>query len=296
MSSAEVKADKPRQIDTSIVINAPVEAVWKALTDAEELTRWFPLEARVKPGVGGSVWGSWRNEYQFESPIAAWEENRHLKLIYCEPIPPGTVGPDGKPMFPIPFQIACDYYLEAKGGKTVLRIVHSGFSSDPAWDAQYDGTVGGWAFEMRGLRHYLERHRGSRREVVAVRRFLTIPVEEAWGRLMGREGLFAEGRVEGAKEGDRYSMTTAAGDRLSGTVYINTPPAAFAAIVSEFGDAYLRVKIDRGCFPSFKPDANVWFSLYGEAARDAKKIGERYEALMTKLFGEVPAQQVASGE
>ncbi|HET6639495.1 MAG TPA: SRPBCC domain-containing protein, partial [Gemmatimonadota bacterium] len=33
-----------------IAIDAPVEVVWKALTDARELERWFPLEARVKPG------------------------------------------------------------------------------------------------------------------------------------------------------------------------------------------------------------------------------------------------------
>jgi len=31
------------------------ESVWKALTNAEELKRWFPLEARAEPGKGGKI-------------------------------------------------------------------------------------------------------------------------------------------------------------------------------------------------------------------------------------------------
>ncbi len=36
----------------------PASAVWHALTDAEELMRWFPPLARVEPGVGGSMFMS----------------------------------------------------------------------------------------------------------------------------------------------------------------------------------------------------------------------------------------------
>ena len=39
-----------RVIEKQIRIAAPTDVVWKALTDAEELTRWFPLDAKVKPG------------------------------------------------------------------------------------------------------------------------------------------------------------------------------------------------------------------------------------------------------
>ena len=35
-----------RRIETQYEINAPVADVWRALTDAEWLTNWFPLEAR----------------------------------------------------------------------------------------------------------------------------------------------------------------------------------------------------------------------------------------------------------
>jgi uncharacterized protein YndB with AHSA1/START domain len=39
----------------SIDINATPENVWRALTGAGELMRWFPLQARVTPGTGGQT-------------------------------------------------------------------------------------------------------------------------------------------------------------------------------------------------------------------------------------------------
>ena len=42
-----------------IAIDAPEEAVWKAIVDGEELTRWFVDAAKVEPGVGGSFRLSW---------------------------------------------------------------------------------------------------------------------------------------------------------------------------------------------------------------------------------------------
>ena len=39
-----------RFIEKTVVVDSPVDVVWHALTDAEELTRWFPVDARVKPG------------------------------------------------------------------------------------------------------------------------------------------------------------------------------------------------------------------------------------------------------
>ena len=44
-----------RTVEREIEIDAPLAAVWRAHTDAEEVTRWFPLHARVSPGAGGSV-------------------------------------------------------------------------------------------------------------------------------------------------------------------------------------------------------------------------------------------------
>ena len=60
MSDIKVKKDiDARVFDMSIDIDASADAVWSALTEARELTRWFPLEARVIPGEGGSMYWGW---------------------------------------------------------------------------------------------------------------------------------------------------------------------------------------------------------------------------------------------
>ena len=65
-----------RQQTHEIVIDAPIEAVWKAITDGEELTRWFVEEATVEPGVGGTITISWGGGDEGESRIEAWEPNQ----------------------------------------------------------------------------------------------------------------------------------------------------------------------------------------------------------------------------
>lgn len=43
-----------RRVETEIEIDAEIGEVWKALTDENELKRWWPLDARVVQGSGGS--------------------------------------------------------------------------------------------------------------------------------------------------------------------------------------------------------------------------------------------------
>ena len=54
-----------------IVIDAPIEAVWKAISDGEELTRWFVEEATVEPGVGGTITISWGGDEKAQGRIDA---------------------------------------------------------------------------------------------------------------------------------------------------------------------------------------------------------------------------------
>lgn len=49
---APEKAKIEKKIVREIEINSAVEEVWRALTDPDELAKWFPLEARVTPASG----------------------------------------------------------------------------------------------------------------------------------------------------------------------------------------------------------------------------------------------------
>ena len=51
----QTKPDTKRAFELALDIDASADEVWRALTEAEELMRWFPLEAQVAPGNGGSM-------------------------------------------------------------------------------------------------------------------------------------------------------------------------------------------------------------------------------------------------
>ena len=70
-----------RAVETELTVDAPAEAVWKAVADAEELVRWFPAQAEVSPGEGGSVRLAWDGNWASESRIEIWEPPRRLRTV-----------------------------------------------------------------------------------------------------------------------------------------------------------------------------------------------------------------------
>lgn len=273
MTDAKKQAPAGRKVEAAIDIEAPVEAVWKALADAAELTRWFPLDARVRPGAGGSIWISWGPPYEGESQIEIWEPNRRLKTVAQGVFGMGEGHGQARP-------IALDFFLEGRGGRTTLRLVHSGFGEGGSWDDEYDSVRRGWRYELQGLRHYLEKHRGEERQVIWPRVAMDLPLREAWGRLMSRDALLAEGRVEGLREGDRCTIRTASGDELRGTVLINDPPD-FAAVVENLNDALFRVHVEAS---AGLREAGLWLAAYGVPAERLAVLREKWTALLWKVF------------
>ena len=57
MSTKEEKPQEIMEIKKSIVIDASPEVVFKAISDPNELTNWFPDQAILEPG-------RWKNEVQ----------------------------------------------------------------------------------------------------------------------------------------------------------------------------------------------------------------------------------------
>lgn len=242
-----------RSVGFEVEIDAPIEAVWKALTDAAELERWFPLEARVEPGEGGKIWMSWKNEYAGESRIVRWEPNRHLAITWG--------GPDWAEHTQM-----TDYQLETRGGKTVVRVVTSGFPDDPSWDGWVEGTRRGWQFELQSLKHYLERHSGRLREVIYLRRRVALPHSEAWRRLMGPDGL-----------GERP---------LSACTFIDDPPHQHAGVVPGLNDALLRISLDPCGGRADVLDVTLWLAAYDVEEERLSRWRLEWPQLLARLFPE----------
>jgi uncharacterized protein YndB with AHSA1/START domain len=144
----------PRSHETSISIEAPIEEVWAALTEAKEIVRWFSPKVTVEPGVGGHIVSHWGPGMDWATTIEVWEPTRHLRL---SEVRDRMISPMEHKMSSR--RLVQDYYLETEGGKTVLRLAHSGFGDDEDWDLEYDATRGGWFSCFFRMKETIERHR-----------------------------------------------------------------------------------------------------------------------------------------
>jgi uncharacterized protein YndB with AHSA1/START domain len=244
--------EEGRRVEAEIEIDAPIDAVWHALTDADELVRWFPLDARVTPGEDGELWMSWKNEWEGASRILAWDPPRRLRTTWGEI--DGEVGGQ-----------RTEYNLEARGGRTYLRVVTSGFPDDPTWDAWVEGTQRGWTFELFSLRHYLEQHAGEDRDVLYLRRRTRLPRQEAWERLTGPDGL--------------------APRDFGGRVVDLSPPTQFAA-VAESPPGLVRMSMEPCHDGPDGLDVTLWLSAWGEHGVDLTRVEKEWRALLAGLFPE----------
>ncbi len=275
-----------RSIEVTLEIAAPAEDVWRALTSAKELMRWFPIKARVDPGVGGKIWTYWEDNLAGFNTIAVWEPERHLRTGWFDP---GHVPVEDQPdtIFyrdvEARSQLVVDYFLEAKGSTTTLRLVHSGFSRDAGWDDEFEGHRRGWTFELRSLRNYLEHHRGKDRYIAWVTRAIRIDDAAAWARLTSKDALLAEGSIEGLAAGERYALTTVHADRLEGEIILNEPPLQFAGTVENLDHSLVRAGIE-GC----TGERAMWFwvSFWGGDPARAEAVRIRWASKFEQLYGD----------
>lgn len=248
-SSADVGT---RDVEGRVEIDASPERVWKALTEAAELERWFPLEARVEPGEGGEIFVSWKNEHAGTSKILVWDPPRHLRTTWGSPEDEGGQA-----------QVT-DYHIEAVGGRTVLRVVTSGFPTDAAWDDWVEGTRLGWRYELSSLRHYLEEHDGEDRDVVYLRRRVDLSRREAWDRLFGAGGV------------DFGSLEPA-------TVHTEEP-RQYTAVLRDPPGGMLRLSMEP-CPPGIEgKDVTFFLSAWGEHRDRLAELEEAWAGTLERLF------------
>lgn len=214
-----------RSHENEIEIAAPPADVWKALTEGEELTRWFAVAAAVEPGEGGAWKVSWDESSLAEyGRIGAWEPTRRLRLVHQR-----TRGGET-------LTLIDDFELVALdgGARTRLRVVSSGFGSDASWDDEFEGTKNGWAVFIRNLRHYLEHHRGQDCETAGVPFLeLALAKPEAFAKLFGDGGVLPiDGPLD---EGRRVVIDTSFGERLNATIDFSRAPALLGLVVDGLG-------------------------------------------------------------
>lgn len=271
-----------RSIERQTEIDASPDAVFRALTDAAELTRWFPPEAHVTPGPGGEIRLVWDGHWDGRCAIRAWEPGKRLVYTWMETTAPPDVHTGGAPA-----PLLVDFVIEGRSGGTVLRLTHSGFGPDADWDAMYDGVRRGWLFELSSLKYYLEKHAGESRRLVFVRRRPRLPRSDAWRAILGVGGLFDDQIApDGLYPGERIRGRIGGSASVTGVVEIFSGPKDFAARLDQCNGALLRVHVDE--YPAPEPLTEVYLSmsLWNVGAAESAEMERAVNHAADRLFPE----------
>jgi len=128
--------------------NAPIEKVWKALTDKDQMKEWYFDIPDFKPEAGF--------EFEFTGKGKKGEEYLH-KCKITEIIPERKLthswrydGYEGNSFV--------TFELTAEGDKTHIRLTHTGLETFPAMEAFANSNfVEGWTYIIgKGLKEFVE--------------------------------------------------------------------------------------------------------------------------------------------
>ncbi|HEU5163936.1 MAG TPA: SRPBCC family protein [Chitinophagaceae bacterium] len=144
-----------RMINETIVIernyNAPVEKVWKAITDTDEMKRWYfdLAEFKAEPGFEFQFYGEGKQGEKFLHLCKVIEVIPKKKLTYSWRYD----GYEGNSF--VTFELFSD------GNKTKVRLSHTGLESFPVTsnkDFAKENFMEGWTYIIgTGLKDYLEK-------------------------------------------------------------------------------------------------------------------------------------------
>ena len=243
-----------RSIERELVIAADAETVWRALTEGDQIKRWFAIEAESDPRPGGVIRVRWNPDAEFsDMHIVGWEPNAQLRLTWY-----ASIDPDRE----LPLEIR----LQRAEGGTLLRLVHSGFLSDASWDDEFDSHGRGWSYELRSLKYYLEHQLGRTRQAVS-KRLPVSDAKDAWRALVGPQGLF---KVDGEiLDGARVDITLPTGEKTSATIFFALADTDFVAIADVLQGGLFRLSLETF---AGQPEIYFWAMSWQLAQSQLEKL------------------------
>lgn len=131
--------DDRRVVEKVLEFEAPVERVWKAITDPAELSRWFGHETELDLTPGGDGAFIWREHGRFAVRVREVDPPR--RLVWSWVHQPDVAFGDA-PHTTVEWRLT-----PREGGGTTLRLVESGFLTD----LHHSQNNGGWDEELAEL-------------------------------------------------------------------------------------------------------------------------------------------------
>jgi uncharacterized protein YndB with AHSA1/START domain len=145
------------RIEKTIDLNAPVERVWRALTDHIEFGEWFKvkLEGPFVPGQAtqGHIAHPGYEHLVMELKVVAMEKPSLFSFNWH----PYAI--DSAVDYSMETPTLVEFRLRPTGGGTHLTIVESGFDAVPAHrrDEALRMNDGGWTQQAQNIKAHVER-------------------------------------------------------------------------------------------------------------------------------------------
>ena len=152
-----------RTIEMTTAVQAPPETVFRALTDAGELVRWFASAADSDPRPGGAF------SYRYE-----FEEDQSRNHTYSGEY--RDVRPNELVAYPWNARLGTtqvEFRLRPVADGTEVELTHSGWGDGADWEESLEMHRAGWAFFLGNLRAYLERGEDARAEAMGMKVAMT---------------------------------------------------------------------------------------------------------------------------
>lgn len=218
-----------RWVELEFEVPGTPEQVWQAIATGPGMSAWFTPTV-VEERVGGAMTFDLGPEMQSAAQVTVWEPPQ--RLGYEERDWSGEAPP-----------LATEVVVETRsGGRCVVRMVHSLFTSRADWDDELESMERGWPGFIEVLRVYLAHFPGWRAASV-----------RAMGRCQGSEAEAFE-----ALRTKLGLSDVAVGDRRR--VTLEDGPS-FAGLVERVEPKELMLRLDR-------PSAGV--ALFGAFTWDQK--------------------------
>ncbi len=166
------------RIEKQVVLRAPIERVWHAITDVEEFSQWFGVKLNEPFVPGRAITGTFEGGFD-EAALRQYQASLGLEPTGIKQMPQNAVFCTVEQMeaprsfsfrwIPYGIDIDCDpaketptlveFRLEPVTDGTRLTITESGFEGIPLHRRQRAFLMndGGWAAQAENLKRHVER-------------------------------------------------------------------------------------------------------------------------------------------
>ncbi len=153
--ATDTMTETPDAIEKEMVLKAPIERVWRALTDHTEFGAWFrvALDGPFVPGETSTGYMTWPGyeHLKWEAVVQEMDPEQYFAFTWH----PYAVDPNVDYSTETPTLV--EFRLEKTATGTLLTVTESGFEDVPSERRQeaFRKNEGGWTQQMGNIQSYV---------------------------------------------------------------------------------------------------------------------------------------------